>query len=534
MALPRKVLPGAEARDLVRWIAARPLAVALAVVLVAGIPAALVTLAGRGAAEAELTARVAQDRQRLATAGAAAVADTLRQFQTRLHTVADSRLAQVGATRGDAALLATVLQEFRPLLPGTRTLHYADLAGALLAADPPVAPYAAPLRAAAASLAPVLDPAASAVALAAPVRDGFGAQVGVLVGTIALRDLLDSATASSDASALLVEPSGRLVVRGTEGAVLRDATPADSADDRIRASAPVGDLGWQVVVSRPRAELASELAAAAGDLLAFRLAIVAALAAVAYLLARIARALVLERRALAASGQRLAVASRHKTEFLANVNHELRTPLSSILGFAALLQERTTLDERQARYVANIREAGDQLFGLVDDILDLAAVETGTLALSREQVSIARILAKPLAVARAIAESRDLRLETEVPPEGRIHVDPRRLEHAITLLVSSACESTPPGGLVGIAATFTGRDLVLALADGGPAVARERAARVFDVYGRIREGGIGPSGPGLALAKRLIELHGGSVYIEGGDGSGGVITVRLPGALVTP
>lgn len=534
LAPSRVALPADGARDAVRWIAARPLAVALAVALLAGLPAGLVTLAGRGATEAELAARVGAAEARLASAGAVAVADTLRQFQTRLLTVADSRLAQVGATRGDRALLATVLQEFRPLLPGTRTLHYVDASGAVLAADPPSAPYSAPLQAAAASQAPVLDASAPAVALAAPVRDGFGAQVGVLVGTISLRDLLDAAAAAADASAYLVEPSGRLVVRSAEGAVLSDAAAAGPPGaDRISASAAVGDLGWRVVVSKPRAELDMQLAAVASDLLAFRLALVAALVAVAYLLAQTARALVLERRALAASSQQLAVASRHKTEFLANVNHELRTPLSSILGFAALLQERTGLDERQNRYVANIREAGDQLFGLVDDILDLAAVEEGTLALSREPVSIARVLAGPLAVARGIAEARDLRLETEVPPDGRILVDPRRLEHALTLLVLSACDATPPGGLVGISATFHGHDLVLALADGGPAVARERAMRVFDVFGRIREGGIGPSGPGLALAKRLIELHGGTLFIDGGDGSGGVITVRLPGVVVT-
>lgn len=522
-------------RELLRWMAARPLAVALAVAVVAGLPAGLLTLAGRGAAEAEAVARVSASEARLAAAGAEAVADTLRQFQTRLHTVADSRLAQVGATRGDRALLATVLQEFRPLLPGTRTLHYADATGTLLAADPPSAPYAPPLQAAAASQAPVLDPSAPAVALAAPVRDGFGAQVGVLVGTIALRDLLDAATAASDASAYLIEPAGRLVVRSADGAALRDATAGEPGGaDRISASAPVGDLGWRVVVSKPRGELSAQVAGDVGDLLAFRLALIAALAAAAYLVARIARDLVLERRALAATSQRLAAASRHKTEFLANVNHELRTPLSSMLGFAALLEERTPLDGRQARYVRNIREAGDQLLGLVDDILDLAAVETGTLALSRERVSLERVLARPLSVARGIAEARDLRVGTDVPPAGEVIVDPRRLEHALTLLVASACEATPAGGLVGITVSFEGGDLVIALADGGPAVARERAARVFDVFGRIREGGSGPSGPGLALAKRLIELHGGVLYIEGGNGSGGVITVRLPGAVVAP
>lgn len=529
----RRPLAGPRPADLAAWLAARPLAVALAVALVIGLPTGLLTVAGRGAAEAQLVAQATAAEARLAAAGAGAVADTLRQFQTRLLTVAESRLAQVGATRGDRALLATVLQEFRPLLPGTRTLHYADATGALLAADPPSAAYAAPLQSAAMSQAPVLDPAALAVALAAPVRDGFGAQVGVLVGTIALRDLLDAAAASSDPSAYLVEPGGRLVVRTAEGAVLRDAAGTGSgAAELISASAPVSDLGWRVVVSRPRAELAAQLAAAASELLAFRLALIAALAAAAYLVARIARDLVLERRALAASSQRLAVASRHKTEFLANVNHELRTPLSSILGFAALLEERTGLEPRQIRYVRNIRAAGDQLLGLVDDILDLAAVETGTLALSRERVPVERILTRPLSVARGIAEARDLRLESDIPASGAVLVDPRRLEHALTLLVASACDATPAGGLVGIAVSLDHGDLVIALADGGPAVARERAARVFEVYGRIREGGSGPSGPGLALAKRLVELHGGTVFIEGGDGSGGVITVRLPGAVV--
>src|SRR5688500_14162426 len=95
IALPRFVLPRSGSRGVAHWIGARPLAVALVVVFLAGLPAALITLAGRGAAEAELVARVSESQQRLAAAGAGAVADTLRQFQTRLHTVADSRLAQV-------------------------------------------------------------------------------------------------------------------------------------------------------------------------------------------------------------------------------------------------------------------------------------------------------------------------------------------------------------------------------------------------------------------------------------------------------
>lgn len=514
-------------RRALEWLFARPLAVGLAVLLCVGLPATVLTWSAAGATEAAVLEDAAAEQARSATAAASTVAEVVRDFRTRLVTVADSRLMQVGATRGDQALLGTVLQEFRPLLPGTRTLHYVDQSGVVLAADPPGTPLPAIAMAAQAPLA--IDPTGPALIVATAVRDGFGAQVGGLVATMALRDLLDAAELPDDA--WLVEPAGRAVVRAGEGAALREPAVDPSA---IVSAAPAGDLGWQVALSRPRAPLLAEISDLGAELLAFRLALAAGLGVIAYVVASIARDLVVERRELRATNQRLAIASRHKAEFLANVNHELRTPLSSILGFAELLRDRTALDERQARYVRNIRDAGGQLLGLVDDILDLAALETGTLELRRERVAIERVLSRPLEVARGIAESRDLRLETEPAPRAEILCDQARLEHALTLLLASACDATPAGGLVGVAVAVAGSDLTIALADGGPAVARERALRVFDVFGRIREGTSGASGPGLALARRLIELHGGAVVIDGGDGSGGVITVRLPGIVAAP
>lgn len=489
-----------------------------------GLPLAGFTALSAPGAEAEIVAAVHAEQSARAEVGAAAAADTLRAFQSGLLIVADSRLAQVGATRGDEALLLTVLQEFRPLLAGTRTLHFVGTSGAVLAADPPSEPYSAPLQQAVLRGATTFDAAFPAVVAAVPVRDGFGAQVGTLVGRLALRDLLDAA-ARGDPEAYLVAPDGRAVLRSLEGVVLADAGPPAGS---IVASAPVADAAWQVAVPRSRDEMLAPLPGRLAQLLAFRLLLAAALGLVAYVVASIARDLVLERRRLIASNQLLAAAGRHKTEFLANVNHELRTPLSSIIGFAALLAEGAPLDERQARYVRNIRASGDQLLGLVDEILELAALESGSLTLKRERVLLGRVLAGPIAVARAVAESRDLRLEVEVAADVEVLVDQRRLEHALTLLAASACDATPQGGLVGIAVQIDGHALVISLADGGPAVARERAARVFDVYGRIREGTGGPSGPGLALAKRLVELHGGTLRLEGGDGTGAVIALRLP------
>ncbi|HET8569195.1 MAG TPA: HAMP domain-containing sensor histidine kinase [Candidatus Limnocylindria bacterium] len=501
-------------------LARRPAALALALALVVGMPTLVATAASVEAARSEQRSAALSAVGGEAAALAAGLDARLGALHGQLVTAAESRLLQVGAARADRTLVATVLQEFHPLLGDARVLFFVDDRGTPLASDPPGAPLAEAARAAyaAPSRAPAVD--GSLGAFAAPVRDGFGMQVGSLVATFAPGALVEE---RAGADVVLIDARGRAWRPGEAPATDRAPAPPGS----LAATAPIGGTGWSLAVVRP-APAAPGLGALGFEIFLFRAGLVAAIAIGAYALAVAVRALLRERAALAAANARLAVASRHKTEFLANVNHELRTPLSSILGFAALLEERTTLDGRQARYVRNVREAGDHLLGLVDDILDLAAVESGRLEIRREDVSVRALLAEPLRVARGTAETRDQRLEISDVPEDVVAVDPRRLGHALGLLFSSALDATPAGGTIGVSAAIESGHLVVAVADGGPAVARERAQRLFDVYGRLRDGAGSASGPGLALAKRLVELHGGVLLVDGGVGAGSVVTVRVP------
>jgi signal transduction histidine kinase len=228
-------------------------------------------------------------------------------------------------------------------------------------------------------------------------------------------------------------------------------------------------------------------------------------------------------------------ASRHKSDFLATTSHELRTPLNAIIGFSEVLHEQMfgELNERQRAYVEDVLEAGKHLLSLINDVLDLAKIEAGKMELERSQVSIPEVLQSAVALhaERASREGIDLSLTTE-PEEITVDADGRRVRQIVFNLLSNAVRFTPAGGRVEISARLENREVEIAVADTGPGIAPDELETIFEEFGQARDGKQAEgTGLGLPLSRKLVELHGGRLWVESELGHGSAFRFTLPAAV---
>jgi signal transduction histidine kinase/PAS domain-containing protein len=243
-------------------------------------------------------------------------------------------------------------------------------------------------------------------------------------------------------------------------------------------------------------------------------------------------------RALRERNEALETAGRLKSEFIANVSYELRTPLNAILGFAEILANQYfgPLSERQLDYSRGIIESSQRLMSLINDILDLATIEAGYLALETGRIEVRDMLEAVMTLTRERARSQDLSLTMSCAPGiDAIEADERRLKQALFNLISNAMKFTPAGGSVRLEARLEDGDLIFAVSDTGVGIPAADQERVFDKFERgnphSRDSG---AGLGLSLVKSLIELHGGSITIDSEPDSGTTILCRLPARLRLP
>ena len=259
---------------------------------------------------------------------------------------------------------------------------------------------------------------------------------------------------------------------------------------------------------------------------------------------RYARELLEKSEKIACQNRMLEEASRMKSEFLANMSHELRTPLNSILGFSELLKDGLMgeLTPQQNDGVNYIFTSGSHLLLLINDILDLSKVEAGKLTLEFEPLQAATLLQAGLQVVRETAMAHHLHLTTELADGlGEVWLDERRFKQILYNLLSNAVKFTPEGGEVHVALHGVGREAVpdghfehyleLVVSDTGIGISVEDQARLFQPFTQIdstlarrREG----TGLGLAMVKRLVELHGGVVALHSVPDQGSTFTVWLP------
>jgi len=241
---------------------------------------------------------------------------------------------------------------------------------------------------------------------------------------------------------------------------------------------------------------------------------------------------------LKATNLELAQASQVKSEFLARMSHDLRTPLNAVMGFTDLLltQQVGPLTDKQQRYLGHVANAGRHLLELINDILDLTRVESGRLEIHPEPCDVPLILDEMLALFRTQAQVKRMTLAVEIgTPLGELMADRIRLQQIVHNLLSNALKFTAEGGLVTVTARQTGMELEITVRDTGIGIPPEDHQRIFEAYEQAgaAEGRQKGTGLGLAITKRLVELHGGSIRVESAPGQGSAFIVRLPGASPT-
>jgi signal transduction histidine kinase len=231
--------------------------------------------------------------------------------------------------------------------------------------------------------------------------------------------------------------------------------------------------------------------------------------------------------------RQLEIASQHKSQFLANMSHELRTPLNAILGYTELILDDIYGEpsEKMREVLERLQANGKHLLGLINDVLDLSKIEAGQLTLSLADYSLKDIVHTVFTGVESLATGKKLKLTTDVAanlPTG--HGDERRLAQVLLNLVGNAIKFTDKGE-VAIKATTADGSFTVAVCDTGPGIAPSDQGKIFGEFQQAdnsvtrRKGG---TGLGLSIAKRIIEMHGGRIWVESEIGKGSTFAFTIP------
>jgi signal transduction histidine kinase len=324
----------------------------------------------------------------------------------------------------------------------------------------------------------------------------------------------------------LISALGLLIAAGL--GVLAVAVSHSGASGRTSGRAPALDLGLLAGLACAALAVLAALVGLAG------LAALAALAALALRLLTRTDELRQANQALAARNRELEAASQAKTRFVANLSHELRNPLSAVVGYSELMASGRfgRLDGRQREHLGVIRESGEHLASLVEELLDMAQVETGHLRLEGAPIDPAAVIRGCVAALQTMAARRELRLEIDAPASGLVMLDPTRLRQVVLNFVSNAIKFSPQGGTVVVALRRQTGGVRVEVSDAGPGLSVRDQTRVFDEFFQVP--GLERSGTGLGLAvtRLIVEAQGGHVEVRSQLGAGSTFSAWLPAAEV--
>ncbi len=234
---------------------------------------------------------------------------------------------------------------------------------------------------------------------------------------------------------------------------------------------------------------------------------------------------------LAAAKAEAERASAAKTDFLSRMSHELRTPMNAIIGFSQLL-ELSSLPDEDAEHVEEIMRAGRHLLDLINEVLDLATVESGRIELAAESVSLGTLVDECVALMKPAAQQSDLRLHSHVEPSCRpVSADRGRLKQVLLNLLSNAVKYNRRGGRVTVDCDCSTEGICeIGISDTGPGLTPQQIERLFQPFERLdaARGAVQGTGIGLSVSKRLVELMGGEIGVHSDAGQGCRFWLRLP------
>ena len=232
-------------------------------------------------------------------------------------------------------------------------------------------------------------------------------------------------------------------------------------------------------------------------------------------------------------GRQLEVASRHKSQFLANMSHELRTPLNAILGYTELIEDNIygEVPERIREPLKRLEKNGRHLLGLINDVLDLSKIEAGLLTLSPRDYSVQEVVQSVIAALGSLATEKKLALKVKIPSDlPQAKGDDRRIAQVLLNLAGNAIKFTESGEVC-IEAASSPEELTLSVADTGPGISEADQERIFEEFQQAESSSTrkkGGTGLGLSIAKRIVELHGGRIWVESEPGCGATFKFTLP------
>ena len=225
-------------------------------------------------------------------------------------------------------------------------------------------------------------------------------------------------------------------------------------------------------------------------------------------------------------------ASRAKDQFLAMLSHELRTPLNAVLGYVDMLRNKVLPENQREKAIDVVARNAELLTRLVNDVLDTSRIITGKLRVELQECDLSALVVEVVESVRATAAAKRIQLLTEIAPNQRVHGDPDRLRQTLWNLLSNAVRFTPSGGRIDVRVNADGGAVRVAVQDTGVGLTAESLPRIFHRFWQAQSPDSGTSGGlglGLALARHIVELHGGTISAESpGLGKGSTFEVRLP------
>jgi signal transduction histidine kinase len=232
-------------------------------------------------------------------------------------------------------------------------------------------------------------------------------------------------------------------------------------------------------------------------------------------------------------GRQLESVSKHKSQFLANMSHELRTPLNAILGYTELILDNIygEVGEKVRDVLGRLEKSGRHLLALINDVLDLSKIEAGQLTLALSDYSMKEVVQTVLTAVESLAAEKHLALKVAVAPDLPLgHGDERRIGQVFLNLVGNAIKFTEIGE-VRVEVTAATDVFRVAVADTGPGIAREDQEKIFQEFQQVDSSSTrkkGGTGLGLSIAKRIVEMHGGRIWVESSPGKGSIFWFTLP------
>lgn len=232
---------------------------------------------------------------------------------------------------------------------------------------------------------------------------------------------------------------------------------------------------------------------------------------------------------IAAEGSNMA-----KANFLANMSHELRTPLNAILGFSEIIKSAAfgPIGSNYREYAGDIHSSGAHLLSLINEVLDLSKLEAGQFELVEQHVNLADLVESSTRFVEPQAQKGRVGLSHSIEPAvSLIRADERRMRQILINILANAVKFTPPGGQVGLAVRRTGKGLLIQISDTGIGIPADKIEMAMEPFSQVEAGAnrhYQGTGLGLPLAKRLVELHGGSLSLESEVSRGTVVSILLP------